>query len=160
MAMSGTTTVGTEIGTSANLQTYSNTNLYVLQFTYTAGVVSSIAVYSNPTAGQNTAPSPDFTVSSGLPGIAALVNFGLVDGSAMGITLDEFRVGTTFGDVVGAVASTPTVPTTLLLSVAAGKQVSWTANSTDSYQPQSSADGITWTNLGSVLVGSAGHFSL
>lgn len=155
MAMSGTTALGTQIGTSANLQTYLNTNLYVLQFTYTAGVVSSIAVYSNPTAGQNTAPSPDFTVSSGLPSIEALVNFGLVDGSAIGITLDEFRVGTTFGDVVGAVTSTPTVPTTLLLSVAPGKEVSWTANNTDSYQPQKSTDGINWNNLGGGLVGSA-----
>jgi fibronectin type 3 domain-containing protein len=101
MAMSSPTTVGAQLGTSANVQTYANTNLYVLQFTYTAGVVSSISVYSNPTAGQSTPPSPDFTVSSGLPSFGALVNFGLYDGSAMGITLDEFRVGTSFGDVVG-----------------------------------------------------------
>jgi fibronectin type 3 domain-containing protein len=101
MAMSGTTTVGTQLKTSSTVQTYANTNLYVLQFTYTAGVVSSISVYSNPTAGQGTAPAADFTVSSGLPSFGSLVNFGLADGSAMGITLDEFRVGTTFGDVVG-----------------------------------------------------------
>ena len=101
MAMSTPTAVGAQLGTSANVQTYANTNLYVLQFTYTAGVVSSVSVYSNPTAGQGTAPAPDFTVSSGLPSFGALVNFGLTDGSAMGITLDEFRVGTTFGDVVG-----------------------------------------------------------
>jgi hypothetical protein len=101
MAMSSPTSVGAQLGTSANLQTYANTNLYVLQFTYTAGVVSSISVYSNPTANQATAPAADFTVSTGLPSFGALVNFGLYDGSAMGITLDEFRVGTTFGDVVG-----------------------------------------------------------
>lgn len=101
MAMSGTTTLGSQIGTSANVQTYANTNLYVLQFVYTGGVVSSISVYSNPTANQTTPPAADFTVSTGLPSLGALVNFGLYDGSAMGITLDEFRVGTTFGDVVG-----------------------------------------------------------
>ena len=101
MAMTGTTGVGTEIGTSANLQTYLNTNLYVLKFTYTAGVVSSISVYSNPTAGQSTAPAADFTVSSGFGSIGALVNFGLYDGAAMGITLDEFRVADTFADAVG-----------------------------------------------------------
>jgi hypothetical protein len=155
VAMSGTTSTGTQLGDSANLQTYANTNFYVLQFTYSGGVVSSISVYSNPTAGQNVAPAPDFTVSSGLPNFGALVNFGLVDGSAIGITLDEFRVGTTFGDVVGAVTTVPTVPTTLSLSVAPGDQVSWTANSTDSYQPQSSSDDINWNNLGGILVGSA-----
>ncbi|HEY2083527.1 MAG TPA: Ig-like domain-containing protein, partial [Verrucomicrobiae bacterium] len=101
MAMSSPTTVGAQLGTSANLQTYANTNLYVLQFTYTAGVVSSVSVYSNPTANQTTAPTADFTVSTGLPSFGALVDFGLYDGSAMGITLDEFRVGTSFGDVVG-----------------------------------------------------------
>ncbi len=102
MAMSSPTTVGTQLGTSGNLQTYLNTNLYVLQFTYTAGVVSSISVYSNPTAGQGAAPSPDFTVSSGLPSFGALVEFpAFMTVPPMGITLDEFRVGTTFGDVVG-----------------------------------------------------------
>ncbi|HWD91525.1 MAG TPA: Ig-like domain-containing protein [Verrucomicrobiae bacterium] len=101
MAMSSPTAVGAQLGTSANVQTYANTNLYVLQFTYTAGVVSSISVYSNPTANQSTPPAADFTVSTGLPSFGALVNFGLYDGSAMGITLDEFRVGDTFGDVVG-----------------------------------------------------------
>jgi hypothetical protein len=156
MAMSGTTTVGAELGDSSTLQTYSNTNLYVIQFTYSGGVVTSISVYSNPTAGQNTAPAPDFTVSSGLPSINALVNFGLANPAPnQAITVDEFRVGTTFGDVVGAVTTTPTIPTTLALSVATGKQVSWTANNTDSYQPQSSTDGINWNNLGGVLVGSA-----
>ncbi|HSY43265.1 MAG TPA: hypothetical protein VK811_05100, partial [Candidatus Acidoferrum sp.] len=86
VAMSGTTSTGTpDLGFSANLQTYAYTNFYVLQLTYSGGVVSSISVYSNPTAGQNVAPAPDFTVSSGLPSFGALVNFGLVDGSAMGI---------------------------------------------------------------------------
>jgi hypothetical protein len=156
MAMSGTTSVGSQIGTSANLQTYQNTNFYVLEFTYTSGVVSSISVYSNPTAGQGTPPSPDFTVSSGLPGFAALYNFGLYEsGGPATIDTDEWRVGTTFGDVVGAVTTTPTIATTLALSVAEGQQVSWTANATDSYQPQSSSDGVNWNNLGGVLVGNA-----
>ena len=156
MAMSGTVSVGTELGDSSTLQTYTSTNLYVIQFTYSGGVVTSISVYSNPTAGQNTAPAPDFTVTSGLPSIGSLVNFGLANPAPnQAITVDEFRVGTTFGDVVGAAGTTPTIPTTLALSVAAGNEVSWTANNTDSYQPQSSTDGINWNNLGGVLVGSA-----
>ena len=156
MAMSGTTAVGTELGDSSTLQTYANTNLYVLQFNYSGGVVTSISVYSNPTAGQNTAPAPDFTISSGFGSLGTLVNFGLANPQPnQAITVDEFRVGTTFGDVVGAVNTVPTIPTTLTLSVAAGKEVSWTANNTDSYQPQSSTDGINWNNLGGVLVGNA-----
>jgi hypothetical protein len=156
MAMSGTISVGTELGDSSALQTYASANLYVLQFTYSGGVVTSISVYSNPTAGQSTAPAPDFTITSGLGSIGQLVNFGLANPAPnQPITVDEFRVGTTFGDVVGAAATAPTVPTTLTLSVASGKEISWTANNTDSYQPQSSTDGITWNNLGGVLVGNA-----
>lgn len=102
MAMTGTTTVGGQIGTSATAQTYANTNFYVLEFVYTGGTVSSVRVYSNPTAGQTTAPAPDFTVSTGLPGIGALVNFGLINPSGAGnITLDEFRVADAYADVVG-----------------------------------------------------------
>jgi hypothetical protein len=156
MAMSGTISVGAELGDSSALQTYANVNLYVLQFTYSGGVVTSISVYSNPTAAQSTVPAPDFTITSGLGSIGALVNFGLANPAAnQPITVDEFRVGTTFGDVVGAAATTPTVPTTIALSVASGKEISWTANNTDSYQPQSSTDGISWNNLGGVLMGSA-----
>ncbi len=102
MAMTGNTSIGTQLATSAHLQTYFNTNLYVLQFTYTAGVVSRIDVYSNPTAGQTTAPAADFSVTSGFGSIGALVNFGIVNpvGAAV-MNVDEFRVGTSFADVVG-----------------------------------------------------------
>ncbi len=102
MAMTSTTTVGAQIGTSATAQTYLNTNLYVLEFVYTAGVVSSIKVYSNPTAGQSIAPAPDFTVSSGFGSIGALVNFGMMNSvGAANMTMDEFRVADTFADAVG-----------------------------------------------------------
>jgi CxxC motif-containing protein (DUF1111 family) len=120
VAMSGTTTVGSEIQASANLQTYQNTNFYVLQFTYTGGVVSSISVYSDPTAGTSTAPAPDFTIASGLPGFGALVNFGLVDPSAEAITLDEFRVGNTYGDVSGFVTNLVASPVITGVSPATG----------------------------------------
>jgi hypothetical protein len=129
MAMSGTTGIGTEIGTSATLRTYANTNLYVLQFTYTAGIVSSISVYSDPAAGQGTTPSPDFTVSSGLPSFGALVNIGLVDGSAMAITLDEFRVADSFADAAGFIPP-PAAPTGLTASAGINSvSLSWDATS-------------------------------
>ncbi|MEY4916864.1 MAG: hypothetical protein RL616_777, partial [Verrucomicrobiota bacterium] len=102
MAMTGTISQGAQIGTSTTAQTYLNTNLYVLEFVYTGGVVSSIKVYSNPTAGQPTAPSPDFTVSSGFGTIGALVNFGMINSvGAANMTMDEFRVADSFADAVG-----------------------------------------------------------
>ncbi len=38
-------------------------------------------------------------------------------------------------------------------SIALGKDVSWTANSSDYYQPQKSSNGTTWANLGGLLSG-------
>lgn len=40
-------------------------------------------------------------------------------------------------------------------SISQGEQVSWTANFADSYQPQKSANGSTWANLGGLLSGNA-----
>ena len=102
MKMSGGTTVGAQLSpNSSTLRTYANTNLYVLEFAYSGGVVTTIRVYSNPTAGQNTAPSPDFTCSASLPVMGALDRFGTVNGIGAALTFDEFRVGDSFADVVG-----------------------------------------------------------
>ncbi len=40
-------------------------------------------------------------------------------------------------------------------SVSVGKQVSWTASSGNTYQPQKSANGSTWSNFGSLISGSS-----
>jgi hypothetical protein len=152
--MNGFTAAGSELNPySAVTQTYNANNLYVLKLTYNGGSLSSVAVYSNPTAGQPNAPTPDFTVTSGLSGIGVLSVLGVVHQAAISLTVDEVRVGNTFADVVGANLN-PTIPTTLALSLAPGKQVSWTASGTNYYQPQSSSDGVNWNNLGNVLYGS------
>jgi len=137
---------------SPTLRTYNANNFYVLKLTYNGGALSSVAVYANPTAGQGNPPAPDFTVTSGLSGIGALNTLGVVHQAGIQITLDEIRVGTTFADVVGGNLN-PTIPTTLALSVTAGKQISWAASPTNFYQPQSSSDGANWNNLGNVLYG-------
>lgn len=147
--------VGSELTPfSGHAQNYSTNNFYVLQLNYTGGSLSSVAVYSDPTAGpgQTTPPAPDFTVSSGLSGIGALSVLGMVHQASMSITLDEVRVGATYASVVGANLN-PTVPTTLALSIAPGKKVTWSGYGTNFYQPQSSADGFNWNDLGSVLYG-------
>jgi len=56
------TTVGRIMRVSGTTQTYAQNNLYVLKLTYTAGALTSIAVYSNPTAGQ-TRPRPRISPS-------------------------------------------------------------------------------------------------
>lgn len=137
---------------SAVAQTYNANNFYVLKLTYSGGSLSSVAVYTNPTAGQGTIPNPDFTVTSGLSGIGVLSTLGIVHQAGTQITVDEVRVGTTFADVVGANLK-PTIPTTLGLTVTSGKQISWTASATNYYQPQSSSDGANWNNLGNMLYG-------
>ncbi len=147
------TAVGSQLNpTSQVTQTYNTNNLYVLKLTYSGGSLSSVSVYSNPTAGQGTAPPPDFTVTSGLNGIGVLKTIGVVHQAAIQITIDEVSLGNSFADVVGANLN-PTIPTTLALTVEAGKQVSWTAAATNYYQPQSSTDNANWNNLGDVLYG-------
>ncbi|HWD91526.1 MAG TPA: Ig-like domain-containing protein [Verrucomicrobiae bacterium] len=151
--MNSFTAVGAPLNpVSATTRTYAANNLYVLKLTYTGGSLSSVSVYSDPTAGQGTAPTPDFTVTSGLSGIGVLSTLGVVHQSTISLTVDEVRAGNTFADVVGANLS-PTIPTSLELTVAPGKKVSWTAAATNYYQPQSSGDGFNWNNLGGVLYG-------
>lgn len=154
-AVNNYTTVGSQLNpTSVNAQTYDANNLYVLKLTYSGGALSSVAVYSNPTAGQPNAPAPDFTVTSGLSGIGAISRLGLLHQGAVQLTVDEVRVGGTFADVVGGNLS-PTIPTTLALAIAPSKKLSWTAFSTNYYQPQRSSDNNSWSDVGGLLFGNA-----
>ena len=154
--MTGTNHLVSQLIPHSNVtQTYENTNnFYVFELDYTAGVLSSVAVYSNPTADQNTVPSPDFTVTSGLPSMGPLSLLG-ASGSSI-VTIDEIQVGQVWADVVGyGQVAAPTIPTTLSITVAQGTQVSWTAQTTNYYQPQESLNDSTWTNVGGLLVGNA-----
>jgi len=142
------------------LMNYNQTNLIVLCIVFnTSGTNDTVSLWLNPTAdvtapaGNINAPNPDLVYSSYDVGTISGIGFNFQGGGAVE-EYDEIRVGTSYGSVVGASAGA-TTPTTLALSVASGKEVSWTANSTDSYQPQSSSDGINWNNLGGVLTGNA-----
>ena len=141
---------------------YAAQNLIVLRidFNTVSGNNDTVSLWINPTAGTNSpagnpnAPNPDLVFNN--YDVGTITGIGLnLQGGGNNVLLDEVRVGTTYGSVVGAVTTVPTIPTTLALSVAASKKISWTANNTDSYQPQSSTDGSNWNNLGGVLMGSA-----
>ena len=142
------------------LMNYNQTNLIVVRIDFnTSGNNDTVSLWLNPTAdvtapeGNINAPNPDLVYSSYDVGTISGIGFNFQGGGAVE-QYDEIRVGSSYGSVVGASAGA-TIPTTLALSVAPGKEVSWTANSTDSYQPQSSSDGINWNNLGGVLTGNA-----
>lgn len=108
-AVTGYTTVGSELGVSGTLRTYSDTNFYVMRLIYNgAGAVTNLAVYSNPPAGQGTAPAADFTITSGLSGIGTITALGMANAAGVNITVDEWRVGTTFAEAVGY--SIPSAP--------------------------------------------------
>jgi CxxC motif-containing protein (DUF1111 family)/fibronectin type 3 domain-containing protein len=121
----------------------------------TSGANDTVSLWIDPPAG---------VIS---PGVAANVvnsSFDVGTISAFGINItggyspiiDEVRIGDVYGDVVGYNAvSTPTIPTTVAISVAQGEQVSWTAASTNSYQPQKSLDNSNWVNFGGFFVGNA-----
>ena len=141
IGMSGTTTVGSQIATSSATQTYVNSNLYVLKFTYTSGVVSRIDVYSNPTAATSSG-TIDFSITSGLPSFGAISKIG-VGGNAWTVQYDEVRVGTSFGAVVGlAGPSTPTGFTATPTNN--GVNLSWSAaaNATSYNVLRSTASGL------------------
>ena len=142
------------------LMNYNQTNLIVVRIDFnTSGNNDTVSLWLNPTAGVTApagninAPNPDLVYSAYDVGTISGIGLNFQGGGAAE-QYDEIRVGTSFGSVVGATAGA-TVPTTLALSVTSGKEVSWTANNTDSYQPQSSSDGINWNNLGGVLLGNA-----
>jgi hypothetical protein len=134
---------------------YDTTNLIVLRIDFnTSGANDTVSLWLNPPAGTNDpGVAADLVYSAYDVGTISGIGFNFQGGGQNNI-FDELRVGTDYGSVVGSTA-TASIPTTLALSVAAGKEVSWTANNTDSYQPQSSTDGISWNNLGPVLIGSA-----
>ena len=140
------------------LMNYNQTNLIVVRIDFnTSGNNDTVSLWLNPTAGVTApagninAPNPDLVYSTYDVGTVSGIGLNFQGGGA-NEQYDEIRVGTSYGSVVGATAGA-TIPTTLALSVAAGKEVSWTANAIDSYQPQSSSDGIIWNNLGGVLIG-------
>ncbi|HEY1789423.1 MAG TPA: hypothetical protein VGJ73_14790 [Verrucomicrobiae bacterium] len=130
-------------------------HLVVIEINFnTSGANDTVSLWIDPPGGVLTPGVAPIEVSS---------NFDVGTISAVGINItggynpifDEIRVGDFYGDVSGyVVASVPTNSTTLALSVQQVEQVSWTANSSDSYQPQRSTDGSTWSNLGGVLTGS------
>ena len=151
-SLSGATALGSAINIGNT-----DTNLIVLRIDFnTAGANDTISLWINPPAGTNDPiVAPNVTYSAYDVGNISGFGFNIQGGYAP--RCDEFRAASTYGEVVGAVVAppAPTKPTTLAISPAVGKQVSWTALNTNSYQVQKSADGFTWVNMGSLISGTS-----
>ena len=152
------TSGGASGGTSFAMKTgvkYNQAHLAVLKIDFnTSGANDTVSLWIDPPAGTNSPGTiADVTYGSFDVGTISGIGFNFQGGGAQEI-YDEIRVGSTYGDVVGSSAGA-TVPTTLALSVASGKEVSWSASSGNFYQPQKSTDNSTWSDLGGLLNGSA-----
>jgi len=133
---------------------YNTNHLIVMEIDFnTSGANDTVSLWIDPPAGTNSPGVPaNLTTSAYDVGTVSGIGFNLQGGGVD--KFDEVRVGNTYGQVVGSSAGA-TVSTTLALSITSGKEVSWSAVSTNYYQVQSSPDNSTWSNVGSQLTGSA-----
>ncbi len=143
----------TGLGSAVNI-TNTDTHFMVLKIDFnTSGANDTVSLWIDPPAGTND-PGVAANLTYSAYDVGSISAFGLNVQGGMNLTVDEIRGGTTYGDVAGSSVSA-TIPTTLALSVAASKQISWTASSTNYYQPQSSTDGVNWNDLGSLISGNS-----
>jgi hypothetical protein len=149
-SLGGATTLGSVINISNTV-----VHLIVIKIDFnTSGANDTVSLWIDP---------PSATNSPGVAANSTVSTFDVGTISALGINItggyaakfDEFRTGQTYGSVVGA--PNPTVVTTVAVSTNLATTVSWTAYSTNVYQPQSSPDNSTWSNLGSPITGNTPH---
>ena len=151
------TTLGgaSALGSAVNINNTS-VHLIVLKIDFnTSGANDTVSLWIDPPAAVIT-PGVAANVVNGTFDVGTISAFGINITGGYNPVIDEVRVGDLYADVVGyGAAATPTVPTSVAISVAQGEQVRWTAASTNSYQPQKSADNSTWTNFGGFFTGNA-----
>jgi len=133
---------------------YNQTHLIVLRIDFnTSGANDTVSLWLDPAAGTN-APAGAANLVWSAYDVGTITGIGFnIQGGGNADVFDEIRTGSSYGSVVGAPVGA--APTTLALSVGSGKEISWSAVSTNYYQVQSSPDNSTWSNVGSELTGSA-----
>ena len=145
----------TGLGSAVNID---NTAVHfiVLEINFnTSGTNDTVSLWIDPPAGV-TAPGVAANVVNSTFDVGAISAFGINITGGYNPIIDELRVGDAYGDVSGySSGATPTITNTVAISVAQGEQVSWTAQSANSYQPQQSSDNATWSNIGGLLSGNA-----
>ncbi len=151
------TTLGgaTSLGGVVNIDNTA-VHLIVIEIDFnTSSANDTVSLWIDPPAGVIT-PGVAANVVNSTFDVGAISAFGINITGGYNPIIDEIRVGDVYGDVVGyGTLPAPTIPTTVAISAAQGENVSWTAQSTNSYQLQQSADNTTWTNVGGLLIGNA-----
>ncbi len=113
MATAGTSALGATNLVDSYLGTYGTTYLVVLEIIYnSSGASTNISCWINPTVASS-APGTAATMTNTTFNAGTISGIGLNVQGAGSITVDEIRVGSTYGDVVGYVAppSAPNAPT-------------------------------------------------
>lgn len=142
------------LGGSAVPLSNTATNFIVLKIEFnTSGANETISLWTNPPVAA-LAPGGAATITASSFDVGTISAFGINILGGYAAVIDEIRVGDVYGDVVGySAVAVPTIPTTVAISVAQGEQVTWTAASGNSYQPQKSDDNSAWANVGTLLNG-------
>jgi hypothetical protein len=143
MNTAGTAALGATSLLQLGLGTYGNTYLVALEIQFnTSGNNDTVTVYLNPVANQAT-PGVTAAGTYGAFDVGTISGVGLNVQGAGSIMVDEIRVGDTYGDVVGHVATPPSAPTGLNATPGANLvSLSWTAasGSPTSYNVKRSTD--------------------
>jgi len=128
MNTSGTAALGATSLLQLGLGNYGNTYLVAMQIQFnTSGNNDTVTVYLNPVANQAT---PGVTAAGTYSGfdVGTISGVGLNVQGAGSIIVDEIRIGDTYADVVGGVATAPDAPTGLNATPGANLvSLSWTA---------------------------------
>ena len=155
MDTTGTNPTGASSLVQLGLGTYGDTYLVVMKIEFdTSGNNDTVTVYLNPVANQQT------------PGVAAAgthsaFDVGTISGvglsvSAATVTVDEIRVGNTYGEAINAVTVPPDAPTGLNATAGTNQvSLSWTAATgiPSSYNvKRSSNSGGPYTTIDTVSV--------
>jgi MBG domain-containing protein len=152
---STTLAAATALGSAVNIN---NTAVHfiVIKIDFnTSGANDTVSLWIDPPAGVIT-PGVAANVVNSTFDVGAISAFGINITGGYNPIIDEVHVGDLYGDVVGyGTVTAPTIPTSVSISVAQGEQVSWSAVSANSYQPQQSGDNLNWTNFGGFFNGNA-----
>jgi fibronectin type 3 domain-containing protein len=122
------TTGGTARGTAANIAN-TTVHLIVMRIDFnTSGANDTVTLYIDPTANTGT-PSVAATTTVTTVDVGTISAIGVNAQGGTTMTLDEFRVGDNFGDVVGFAPPIPSVPTGLAATAGNNSvSLSWTAS--------------------------------
>jgi len=129
MTTAGTTALGATSLQQVGLGNYGITYLIVLRIDFdTSGANDTVTIFTNPVANAS-APGVTAAGTYGAYDVGTISGVGLNVTGAATITVDEIRVGDSYGDVVGHVSTPPDAPTGLgATSGSNSVMLAWTAS--------------------------------